>query len=156
MMLVLQGAHPGWEQLSPDRRIPQGFKPTILLGFHLHFCKGTGRLPIKQDLHSSRNDAGDHRCNALSPLAALPARKESGASQATCPAQKCVAPILTIDFFRIENVAQLIAGETVETGVVGVQLGAELVKASIFPNGIIILPTERGQHEKDIHRFCGI
>jgi hypothetical protein len=34
--------------------------------------------------------------------------------------------ILPVDFFRIEKIAQLVAGETVETGVVGIQLGAEL------------------------------
>ena len=40
-----------------------------------------------------------------------------------------------MDFFRVDakRVAQFIAGESVETGVVGVQFGAELGAADIVP-----------------------
>jgi hypothetical protein len=41
--------------------------------------------------------------------------------------------ILAVDFLWIKNVAQFIAGETVETGVVGIQLGAELGAADFLP-----------------------
>jgi len=34
--------------------------------------------------------------------------------------------IFVVDFFRIKNIAQFVAGETVETGVVGIQFGADL------------------------------
>ncbi len=38
-----------------------------------------------------------------------------------------------MDFFGIQNVAQFVAGETVETGVVGIQFGAELGAADFVP-----------------------
>ncbi len=40
--------------------------------------------------------------------------------------------IFAVDFFGIENIAQFVAGETVETGVVGIQFGAELGAATVF------------------------
>lgn len=44
----------------------------------------------------------------------------------TCPEPSL--RILPQDLFRIGNVAQFIAGETVETGVAGIQFGAELLR----------------------------
>ena len=41
--------------------------------------------------------------------------------------------IFVVDFFRIKNIAQFVAGETVETGVVGIQFGAELGTADFVP-----------------------
>ena len=47
---------------------------------------------------------------------------------------ECLAKeIFAVDFFGIQNIAQFVAGETVETGVVGVQFGAELSAADFVP-----------------------
>ena len=40
-------------------------------------------------------------------------------------AERLAREILPVDFFRIENIAQFVAGETIETGVVGIQFGAD-------------------------------
>ena len=41
--------------------------------------------------------------------------------------------IFAVDFFGVENIAEFIAGETVETGVVGIEFGAELGAADFIP-----------------------
>ena len=48
-------------------------------------------------------------------------------------AERLPREILPIDFFRVENVAQFIAGETVETDVVDIQLGADLGSTDFIP-----------------------
>ena len=48
-------------------------------------------------------------------------------------AERLTREIFAVDFFRIENIAQFVAGETVETGVVGIQLRAELGTADFIP-----------------------
>jgi len=58
-------------------------------------------------------------------------------------AERLAREILAVDFFGVENVAQFVAGETVETGVVGIQLGAELGAADFIPT--------RKFHQGDIH-----